>query len=130
MAVVEPEEVDMLISSPNLAQGNLMMQTEAKFRALENKVHMIQSCEKALFQDLVTAGNRYKVRPDGEDGRGQITPLYRSLTCCRVFPQAKPLGAIPAGTIIGPVSEVHIVIILDEYGLEVAIQSICKPGYV
>ena len=58
VAVVEPEEVDMLISSPNRAQGNLMMQNEAKFRALENKVHMTQSCEKALFQDLVTAGNR------------------------------------------------------------------------
>ena len=42
MAVVEPEEVDMLISSPNLAQGNLMMQSEVKFRALEKKVHMTQ----------------------------------------------------------------------------------------
>ena len=35
-----------------------------------------------------------------------------------------------AGTIIGPISEVHIVKILDEYGLEVAIPSICKPGDV
>ena len=35
-----------------------------------------------------------------------------------------------AGTIIGPISEVHIVKILDEYGLEVAIPSLCKPGDV
>ena len=68
MAVVDPEEVDMLISSPNLAQGNLMMQNEAKFRVLEKKVHMTQSCEKALFQYLVTTGSRYQVRPDAEDG--------------------------------------------------------------
>ena len=40
MVNVEPEEVDMLKSSPNLAQGNLMMQSEAKFRVLEKKVHV------------------------------------------------------------------------------------------
>ena len=74
LAIVEPEEVEMLTSSPNLAQGNLMMRSEAKFKVLEKKVHMTQLCEKALFQYLVTAGNRYKVRPDGEDGCGRITP--------------------------------------------------------
>ena len=44
--------------------------------------------------------------------------------------QAKPLGAIPAGTIVGPISEDLIVKKLDEYGVEVAIPSICKPGDV
>ena len=29
---------------------------------------------------------------------------------------------------IGPVIEVHVLKFLDEYGLEVAIPSICKPG--
>ena len=77
MAVVEPEEVDMLISSPNLAQGNLMMQNEAKFRVLEKKVRMTQLCEIAFFHDLVTAGSRYQVRPDGENGWRQITPLCK-----------------------------------------------------
>ena len=28
---------------------------------------------------------------------------------------------------VGPVLEVHVVKILDGYGIEVAIQSICKP---
>ena len=51
-------------------------------------------------------------------------------TCSRVFPQAKPLGAIPAGTIIGPITDSHIVKILDDYGMEVAIPSICRPGDV
>ena len=36
--------------------------------------------------------------------------------------------AIRAGTMIGPVIEVHVVKILEEYGLEVAIPSICKLG--
>ena len=114
MAVVEPEEVDMLISSPNLAQGNLMMQNEAKIRVLEEKVHMTQLCEKALIQYLVTARNCNQ----------------RIYLFSRVFPQAKPLGAFPAGTIIGPISEVHIVKILVEHGVEIAIPSIGKPGDV
>ena len=60
----------MLVSSPNVAQGNVMMQGEAEFRPLEKKVHMTQSCAKALFPYLVTAGSRYQVQPDGEDGCG------------------------------------------------------------
>ena len=75
LAIVEPEEVEMLTSSPNPAQRNLMMRSEAKFRVLQKKVHMTQSCEKALFQYLVAARNRNQVRPDGEDGWRQITPL-------------------------------------------------------
>ena len=126
MAVVESEQVDMLISFPNLAQGNLMMQSDAKFRVLEKNVHMTQLCAKALFQYLVTAGSRHQVRPDGEDGWGQIAPLCREYTCSRVFTQAKPLGAIPSGTIIRPIQEVHVVKLLDEHEVEVAIPSVCK----
>ena len=54
--------------------------------------------------------------------------LCREYTCSRAFPQAKPLGTVPAGTIVGPISEVLVGKILDEYGLEVTIPSICKPG--
>ena len=62
---------------------------------------------------------------------GDKSPRCREyIYCSRVFAQAKPLGAIPAGTIIGPISEVLIVKILDEYGVEVAIPSKCKPGDV
>ena len=91
---------------------------------------MTQLCEKAPFQHLVTAGNRHKVQPDGDDGWGEITPLSREYTCHRLFPQAKNLGSFPASTIIGPISEVHNVKILDELGLEVAIPSVCSPGDV
>ena len=42
LAIVEPEEVEMLTPSQNLAQGNLMMRTKAKFKVLEKKVHMTQ----------------------------------------------------------------------------------------
>ena len=39
----------------------------------------------------------------------------------------KALAAIPAGTTIGPVLEVHVVEILDGCGIEVSIQSISNP---
>ena len=60
---------------------------------------------------------------------GRNYTLCREFSWSRVFPQAKPLGAIPAGT-IGQIEEVRFVKILDEYEVEVAIQSICKPGDV
>ena len=49
MAIVQPEEVSSLASSPNLAQGNLMMQSEASFRVLEKNVHMTRLSEKNLI---------------------------------------------------------------------------------
>ena len=39
--MVEPEEVDMLVSLPNLALGN-KMQGGISFRILEKSVHMTQ----------------------------------------------------------------------------------------
>ena len=41
--VVEAEELDMLMSSPNQAQGNLMMQNETKIQSIGKQVshHLI-----------------------------------------------------------------------------------------
>ena len=47
---------------------------------------------------------------------GGITHLCREYASSRSYPKAQALAAIPAGTIIGPVAEVHVVKILDEYG--------------
>ena len=66
----------------------------------------------------------------GEDGWGWIAPSSREYAISRVYPQTKALAAVPAGMIVGPITEVHILKILDEYGLEVAIPSICRPGEI
>ena len=83
MAVVEPE------SFPNLAQGNMMMQSEAKFRSIEKRRFTWPNYVKKPY---VTTGRRYQVQPDGEDGWGQISHLCREYLGSRVFPQANPLG--------------------------------------
>ena len=113
--MVEPEEVEMWVSPPNLALGN-KMQGGASFRILEKRVQMTQLCEKAIFQHLVTAGNYHQIRPDVDDGWGQFTPSCPEFTSSRAYLKTKALAAIPAGTIIGPNIEVHVVKILDEYG--------------
>ena len=53
--------------------------------------------------------------------------LCREYSTFRSYPQTRALATIPEGTILGPVVEVHIVKILDEYGKEVAFPSICRP---
>ena len=122
MADVEPEEVEMLISSPNQAQGNLTMQNEAKFRVLEKKVHMTHYVKK-LYSNI---SSQLEILPCSTRWRRHMERNYTSMqrnTCSRVFPHAKPLGVIPASTITGPIQEVHIVEILDENGIEIAIPS-------
>ena len=58
---------------------------------------------------------------------GEQSLFYaESIRVLEPIPKPKALLAIPAGTIIGPITEVHVEKILDEYGLEVAIPSICK----
>ena len=45
LIMVEPEEVEMLVSLSNLALGNKMLGS-ASFRILEKRVDMTQLCEK------------------------------------------------------------------------------------
>ena len=62
------------------------------------------------------AGNYYKIRQDGNDGWGESTPLCREYSSFRTYPKTQALAAVPEGTIIRPVLEVHVVKILDGYG--------------
>ena len=58
---------------------------------------------------------------------GTIIPLCREYLISRSYPKTQALAAIPEGTIVGPVLEVHIVKILDGYGIEVDIPSVEIP---
>ena len=80
-----------------------------------------------LHMSTVSAGMSYRTRPDEDDGFGQIIPLCREYTLSRVNPQSRVYVAIPGGGVIGPVIEVHIVKILDSFGLEISIPSINDP---
>ena len=65
----------------------------------------------------------YNTRPDEDDGFGHIIPLCQVYTLSRVNPQSRAFAVTPGGTLIGPVVEVQIVKVLDQYGLEIAIPS-------
>ena len=85
--------------------------------------------KRLFFQYLVAVGKTYKFRPNADDGWCAITHLCREYSSSRSYPKAQALAVIPEGTIVGPVLEVHIVKILDEYGIEVAIPSIANSPY-
>ena len=91
--VVDPEEVEMLVSRPNLALGN-KMQGSASFRLLEKRVQMTHLCEKALFQHLVSAGNCYPIRLDGDDGWRHFTLSCREYTSSRAYLKNISIGSI------------------------------------
>ena len=123
---VAPEEVQLLVSPQTMAPGNRMRKNVLSFEALSSTSQLIQRCETAYFQYRVTAGKKYKIRPDGDDGWRTITPLCRKYTFPRSFPESQAVAAILEGTIIGPVLEVRIVKFLIEHGIEIAIQSFAR----
>ena len=104
-----------------------MRENVLSFDGPASKIQLTQLCDKAYFQNLVAAGKQHKIRPDGDDGWRTITPLCRQYSISRSYPKAQAWAAIPEGTIIGPVLEVHVVKILDGNGKEVAIPSIANP---
>ena len=55
--------------------------------------------------------------------------VCREHSSSRSYPKAQPSAAVHEGTIVGPVLEVHIAKILEEYGIEVAIPSIANSTY-
>ena len=79
LTMVEPEEVQLLVSLPTQAPGNRMQGGASCSQILEKNVLLTQLCEKAFFQHLVIAGNYYKIRPDEDDGWAQILPLPRNI---------------------------------------------------
>ena len=97
------------------------------FTALEKKIQLTHFCNKAFFQHLVIAGYHFTIRPDEDDEWRNISLLCRENLSSRSYPKTKALAAVPEGTTIGPVLEVHIVEILDGYGMEFAIQSFSNP---
>ena len=68
LTMVEPEEVELLVSLPTQALGNRMQRGALSFQTLEKKLQLAQLCEKTFFRHLVIAGKKYKIRRDGDDG--------------------------------------------------------------
>ena len=105
LTMVEPEEVESLVSPQTQAPGKRMQGS----KHFKRRYRPHNSVKKAFFQYLVIARKKYKIRPDDDDGWREITPFCREYSSSRSFPKTKVLAAIPEGTTIGPVLEVHFV---------------------
>ena len=71
-----------------------------------------------LNEHRVSAGMMYKTRLDEDDGYGQLVPFCPGYTHSRANPQSQVFAAIPGRTVIGAVTEVQIVKILDQERLD------------
>ena len=94
LTMVEPEEVEMLVSPPNLALGN-KMQRSASFRKLQNRV---KSYSNILWHPEIATKFDLMMTTDGK-----ITPLCREYSNSRAHPKTRALAAIAAGTIIAQI---------------------------
>ena len=121
--------MELLVSPPIQAPGNRMQGSALSFQRLEKKVQLTQLCEKNLLPTSCNCRELSQNRPNADDGWRRFTPMCREYSSSRSYPNTKALSAIPEGTIIGPVSEVHVVKNLDRYCMEVAFQSIANPEY-
>ena len=101
LTMVEPQEVELLVSPPTQAPGKMVHGGALSFQILEKKVQRTQLCEKAFFQHLVIAGNYCKIRPNADDGWGRVTPPCREYSSSRSYPKTTALSPVPEGTIIG-----------------------------
>ena len=105
---VKSQDVKLLVSSPRQASGNSLRENMTSNHCPKT-IRFTRVCEGASFVHWVSAGLSNKTRPDEDDGFRQIIPLCREYTLSQVNPRSRVLAAIPGGTIIGPVIEVHIV---------------------
>ena len=118
---VNSQEVKLLVSSPRRASGNSLRKNIQDFESLSETIRFTTVWEDEILVHRFAGGMNYNTRPDEDDGFGQLIPLCREYTFSRVDPQSRAFAAIPGGTIIGPVIEVQIVKIIDQFGLEIAI---------
>ena len=68
-----------------------------------------------------------KTIPDVDGGFGDFIPVCREFSFPRADPRSRAYAAIPGGTVIGPVIEVHVVQLLGNHGLEIK-NSISKKS--
>ena len=76
MANVEPEEVEMLISSPNHTQGNLMMQSEAQNLECRKQGSHDPIMRKSL---IPISRYRWKIPPRSTRWRRRMARSYTSM---------------------------------------------------
>ena len=89
-------KIQFLVSLPTIATRSRMRENVLSLEALAS-IQLTQLFEIAYFQYRVTADKQYKIRPDGDDGQGSITPPCREYTFSRSFPKSQVLASIPEG---------------------------------
>ena len=72
------QEVKLVVSLPKLASGNSLQENIHDFESLDEIIQFTRVCELALFKHTVSAGRKYKTRPDEDDGSGKFFYAYNT----------------------------------------------------
>ena len=95
MTMVEPEEVEFLVSLPTQAPGNRIQGGALSFQTLEKKVQLTQLCKNSL-QHLVIVGTKFDQMQttDGEKlllyvENIRVLDLIQKPKRCQLFPKAR-----------------------------------------
>ena len=124
LSSVNSYEVKLLVSPPKLVPGNSFAGKHPGLQIADRDY----SIQKGLRTCIVPApGISWDELQTLDLTRttvlGRSFHYAENFTRSRLNPHSRAFAAIPGGTIIGPVIEVQIVKILDQYGLETAFPS-------
>ena len=122
---VNSQEVNSSVSSPRteLVSGNRLRENIQNFESVSKTIQFTKVCELASFWYRATAGMKYKTKPDVDEGFGDFIPVCREYIIPPATPLSRAFAAIPGGTIVGPVIEVHVAQVVGNHGLEIEIPS-------
>ena len=127
---VNSQEVKSLACAPRTtaASGNGLQEHLQNFESLSRTVQFTRICELASFWLRADLGKKYKTIPVVDDGFGDSIPACREYILHRLDLHSRVFAAIPEGAVIGPVLEVHIVLLHGKHGLEINIPSLNDPN--
>ena len=120
---------EMLESVGSQEKKSLVFAPRTKAASGNGKtIPLTRICELASFWYRVDVGLKYKTILDVVDGFGDFIPACREYILLLLDMNSRVFAAIPGGTVIGPVLEVHIVLLRGKHGLEIKNPSANDPN--
>ena len=119
LSSVNSREVKLLVSSPRLASGNSLRRNLQDFESLSETTRFTRVCER----HRVSAGMSCKTKHVEDDGFWTVDSVMQRIYVFSSKPPIQSLCSNSWRNNIGPISEVQIEKIIDQYGLAIAIPS-------
>ena len=127
---VASQEMKSLLFAPwtKASSRNGLRENLQNFESLTKTFQFTRFCELASLWYRVDVGMKYNTVLGVNDLFGDSIPACRENILPRLDLNSNMFVAVPGGTVIGPVLEVHIVLLHGKHGLEIKIPSPNDPN--